>query len=71
MKPIITEGDYVLSLFDATDNEIEQVHVKESMIRAIELGKEAMRVLPQVSSYRVMRCIKNSKYNIHSPGVKT
>jgi hypothetical protein len=71
MKPIITEGDYVLSLFDATDNEIEQVHVKESMIRAIELGKEAMRVLPHVHSYRVMRCIKNSKYNIHSPGQKT
>ncbi len=71
MKPIISEGDYVLSLFDENDNEIEQVHITEGLTRSIEMGKEALEIYPDVHSYRVMRCLKNSKYNIHSPGPKT
>ena len=71
MKPIVHEGDYVISLFDETDNEIKQINVKESMLTAIESGKEMLRNRPAGYSYRVMRCIKNSKYSIHSPGPKT
>jgi hypothetical protein len=70
MKPIINEGDYVISLFDDKDDEVKQIHITQGMMFAIEQAKELLRNYPVGYSYRVMRCLKNSKYNIHSPSTK-
>ena len=71
MKPIINEGDYAISLFDDKDDEVKQIHITQGMMVAIEQAKELLRNYPAGYSYRVMRCLKNSKYNIHAPGAKT
>ena len=70
MKPIINEGDYLVSIFDTNDDEVKQVHITQSLVYSIDSAEELLRNYPVGYSYRVMRCLKNSKYNIHSPGDK-
>jgi hypothetical protein len=70
MKPIIAEGDYVISLFDDKDDEIKQVHVKQGLNFSVNQADEMLRNYPVGYSYRIMRCLKNSKYNIHAAGSK-
>ena len=70
MKPIINEGDYLVSIFDTNDDEVKQVHIKQGLNHSLDFAEELLRNYPLNYSYRVMRCLKNSKYNIHSPGAK-
>jgi len=71
MKPIIQEGDYVISVFDETDNEIKQILIPQGLSFAVDNANDTLRNYPIGYSYRIMRCLKNSKYDIHSPGAKT
>lgn len=71
MKPIVNEGDYLVSIFNTEDDEIKQIHVKQGLNFSVAVSEEMIRHYPAGYSYRVMRCLKNSKYNIHSPGPKT
>jgi hypothetical protein len=70
MKPIINEGDYLISIFDTKDDEVKQVHIKQGLNYSIDSADELLRNYPIGYSYRIVRCLKNSKYNIHSPGAK-
>ena len=70
MKPIINEGDYLISIFNEQDDEVEQIHITQGLNRAVEITNQVVRNYPAGYSYRIMRCLKNSKYNIHSAGSK-
>lgn len=70
MKPIINEGDYVISIFNESDDEVKQVRTNQGIISATKDSDDLLRNYPVGYSYRIMRCLKNSKYDIHSPGPK-
>ena len=70
MKPIIPEGDYVISIFDTKDDEVKQIHVAQGLNFSVNRAEDILRNYPIGFSYRVMRCLKNSRYNIHSPSSK-
>lgn len=62
VKPVLLEGDYQISFYDADDDLITVVK-GSSLTESIEIGDELLRSREGYVSYRVDRCIVNSKYN--------
>ena len=68
MKPVLREGDYLISYYDGSNDEIAQ-DIAHNIATAYDAADMALADNPQYKSYRIVRCIKNSKYNKWSPKV--
>jgi hypothetical protein len=66
MKPILREGDYLISFYDAEDNEVHQ-QTAPNVATAYDDADMGLADNPAFKSYRIIRCLKNSKYNKWSP----
>ena len=71
MKPIVNEGDYILSKFLPNDDELEYTVWNRGIVEAQQLleawldSVDPRRTLGY--SYRIAKVFVNSKYNRHSP----
>ena len=66
MKSILREGDYLISYYDDSDNEVAQ-QTAPNVALAYDTADMTLADSPQYTSYRIVRCIRNSKYNRWSP----
>ena len=62
MKPILREGDYLISFYDKQDNELHQ-QTAPNLTTAFDDADIGLADNPEYNSYRVVRCLKNSKFN--------
>lgn len=65
-KPIIHEGDYLITYHNESDNEISQ-SVAKSLHSARSKAKQERKLNPDIHSHRILRCLDNSKYNKWTP----
>lgn len=66
MKPIIYEGDYLITYHDINDNELHQ-EIGKSLQQSRALADQYMSDHPEVRSRRILRCFDNTKYNKWTP----
>lgn len=71
MKPIAKPGDYILSVFDSTDNEIKQITWRRGLMELERLVTRYLRYtndhLNKGYSARWSKVLGNTKYNVWSP----
>lgn len=71
MKPIVNEGDYILSKFLPNDDEIVYIVWDRGIVEAQKMLEEWLdSVDPKRTlgySYRIAKVFINSKYNGHAP----
>ena len=65
-KPIYKIGDYKVTIFNNNDEKIKSFKCESSLIEAQYMAKDWMRELGG-ASYKVLRVIIDSKYNVHAP----
>ena len=67
MKPIAHEGDTVIHLFNAQNDEVYTRTTHKSPYRMMQVCNRLMSHLPNGYSYRIDRVYHNSKYNKWTP----
>lgn len=69
MKPIYYVGDYMIRYYDKDDTHLSTEHYNGSGQEAIAHANERMTKDTQgyIRSFKVLRVIHDSKYNVHIP----